>query len=147
GGGAAERVGRERGLGSFVNMRQDRAVRPQEEYRRRLESRVRAAKRLEKRHASMGAIRLVLAALALAGGWAVFRMQASSLLLLAPVAGFVGAVMYHGFVRRHLERATRAVTFYENGLARIEDRWSGTGPGGERFAPPHHVYAADLDLF
>jgi MutS domain V len=29
----------------------------------------------------------------------------------------------------------------------MEDRWSGTGQHGERFDDPHHVYAADLDLF
>jgi DNA mismatch repair ATPase MutS len=39
------------------------------------------------------------------------------------------------------------VAFYRNGLARIEDRWAGTGQTGERFSDPHHVYAADLDLF
>jgi hypothetical protein len=32
-------------------------------------------------------------------------------------------------------------------LARIEDRWAGSGESGERFNDPHHVYAADLDLF
>ncbi len=39
------------------------------------------------------------------------------------------------------------MAFYHNGLARIEDRWAGTGQTGERFNDPHHVYAADLDLF
>jgi hypothetical protein len=32
-------------------------------------------------------------------------------------------------------------------LARIEDRWMGSGQHGERFDVPHHVYAGDLDLF
>jgi len=39
------------------------------------------------------------------------------------------------------------VAFYRNGLARIQDRWAGNGRSGERFDVPHHVYAADLDLF
>ena len=39
------------------------------------------------------------------------------------------------------------VAFYEKGLARIEDRWAGSGETGERFDDPHHVYAGDLDLF
>jgi hypothetical protein len=85
--------------------------------------------------------------LALAGGWAFLYMQASWLLLVVPVAGFVGAVAYHHSVRRHLRRAKRASAYYETRLARIEDRWHGTGPSGERFGTPHHVYAADLDLF
>ncbi|HTW31624.1 MAG TPA: hypothetical protein VMD76_08105, partial [Candidatus Sulfotelmatobacter sp.] len=33
------------------------------------------------------------------------------------------------------------------GLARVEDRWAASGETGERFDTPHHVYAADLDLF
>ena len=33
------------------------------------------------------------------------------------------------------------------GIARIEDRWAGTGQTGDRFRDPNHVYAADLDLF
>jgi DNA mismatch repair ATPase MutS len=32
-------------------------------------------------------------------------------------------------------------------LARIEDRWADFGETGDRFNDPHHVYAADLDLF
>jgi hypothetical protein len=43
--------------------------------------------------------------------------------------------------------AERAVAFYEKGLARIEDRWVGSGETGERFDDPHHVYSGDLDLF
>ena len=48
---------------------------------------------------------------------------------------------------RARELAERAAAFYEKGLARIEDRWAGSGETGERFDDPHHVYAADLDLF
>ena len=92
-------------------------------------------------------MRLSLGALVLAAGWAFLFMQARSLLLLAPVAGFVGAVTVHHFLRERLRRAKRSVAYYERGLARAEDRWSGTGPGGERFDTPHHIYAADLDLF
>ena len=35
----------------------------------------------------------------------------------------------------------------EPAVARIEDRWAGEGTFGTRFEDPHHVYAADLDLF
>ena len=41
----------------------------------------------------------------------------------------------------------RAADFYRRGLARIEDRWSGTGQRGDRFDDAHHVYGSDLDLF
>ena len=36
---------------------------------------------------------------------------------------------------------------YKRGIARIEDRWAGTGQTGDRFRDPEHVYAGDLDLF
>ncbi|MGH8218780.1 MAG: MutS-related protein [Steroidobacteraceae bacterium] len=44
-------------------------------------------------------------------------------------------------------RAARAAALYRRGLARLEDRWAGSALQGERFNDPHHVYAADLDLF
>jgi hypothetical protein len=67
--------------------------------------------------------------------------------MIAPVAGFICAVAYHGILRRRHSRAARAAEFYRRGLARLEDRWSGTGNQGEQFADVHHVYSADLDLF
>ena len=52
-------------------------------------------------------------------------------------------------MRRHPgeQAAERAAAHYRAGIARIEDRWSGRGNPGTRFDDPHHVYAADLDLF
>jgi hypothetical protein len=32
-------------------------------------------------------------------------------------------------------------------LARLENRWAGTGEAGTRFLDPDHPYAADLDFF
>ncbi len=37
--------------------------------------------------------------------------------------------------------------FYQAGLDRINDQWSGKGTSGARFDVPHHIYADDLDLF
>src|SRR5207248_4768854 len=52
-------------------------------------------------------------------------------------------------VSRQWVRAWRAVTFYERGLARLEDRWQGTGQTDTRFlaADEHHPNAEDLTLF
>src|SRR6185312_10029224 len=50
-------------------------------------------------------------------------------------------------LRRRHAYAARAAELYRRGLARLEDRWPGTGNRGERFGDDHHVYAADLDLF
>ena len=37
--------------------------------------------------------------------------------------------------------------YYKRGIARIDDRWLGTGQTGDRFRDENHVYADDLDLF
>ena len=39
------------------------------------------------------------------------------------------------------------MNYYKLGIARIEDRWSGHGSSGARFASSAHLYGADLDLF
>ena len=49
--------------------------------------------------------------------------------------------------RATVTASRRAIAFYDRGLARIEDRWIGTGEPGDRFADDHHLYANDLDLF
>ena len=96
----------------------------------------------------VGTARLVLVAIVLVLAWSSWREHwLSALWLLVPVAGFICAVAYHAVLRRRHSRATRAAEFYRRGLARLEDRWAGTGNAGERFGDVHHVYAADLDLF
>ena len=121
---------------------------PAEEYgeRRRIrESRVAG---LEDIHIRLGNVRLGLAALTVLLAWLSLRSHLlSAWWLIAPVAAFAGIAFWHSRVLRSRELAQRAVAFYERGLARIEDRWAGTGESGERFSDPHHVYAADLDLF
>jgi hypothetical protein len=121
---------------------------PGDEYARRLgawESRV---SRLEVLQSRLGSIRLLLAAAAAAVAWeSLHGHWLSPLWLSAPVAAFIGAVIYHGTLRRGLSQAERAAAFYRSGLARIQDRWAGGGRQGERFFDAQHVYAADLDLF
>jgi hypothetical protein len=67
--------------------------------------------------------------------------------LIIPVVLFWVLVVLHARVVDALERANRAVTFYERGMARLENRWMGHGEQGERFRNPSHVYEEDLDIF
>ncbi len=67
--------------------------------------------------------------------------------LLLPLAVFAALVVVHARVVERLERSQRAIQFYERGLARLEDRWTGTGETGDRFRNPSHLYSEDLDLF
>jgi hypothetical protein len=96
----------------------------------------------------MGNARLLLAIVAVIVAWASFRGHYLSPWWLAvPVTAFVSLAAYHSRILRARELAERAAAFYERGLARVEDRWAGSGETGERFDDPHHVDAADLDLF
>jgi hypothetical protein len=118
------------------------------EYRERLKLRTLELERLERRFARLGGVRLVLfAVLALAAWWAVQFAAFSVAWLMLPATAFAVAVHQHGRVRRSRTRADRAAAFYRNGLARVEGEWAGRGRSGEAYADPHHVYAADLDLF
>ena len=89
-----------------------------------------------------------MAGLAAVVGWGAFGPALwSGWWLAVPAAGFVALAVVHDRVLTALDRARRAVAVYERGLARVEDRWSGTGPTGDVYAPKDHPYAADLDLF
>jgi hypothetical protein len=66
---------------------------------------------------------------------------------MLPVAVFALLVRRHDQVQHARDAAIRGIAFYERGLARLEDRWAGTGEPGDRFRDDGHAYANDLDLF
>ena len=117
-------------------------------YRRLLAERRNAAAACRRQADRLSHARLItFAAGLLAGGGAAFGDWLSAWWLAAPAAAFAVLVVRHDRVLRAEARAARAIAWYEHGIARIEDRWSGLGPGGDRFADPNHLYAQDLDLF
>jgi len=117
------------------------SVPPSAEYSRRLQAREQQVARLDVVSARISNVRVVLAILAFAAIWL------GDYWWLVPAGLFLVAVIYHSRVRRARASADRAAAHYRAGIARIEDRWSGLGNQGTRFDDPHHVYAADLDLF
>ncbi len=121
---------------------------PAHDYRQRLTVREARVTQLSKALENFGTARLVTAAVILVTAWfSLFRGSFSPAWLLLGVAAFAVLVLAHQAARRSHSRAARAAQFYRRGLARIEDQWPGTGQQGLRFDDPHHVYAADLDLF
>lgn len=121
---------------------------PTEEYDRRLKARELRAAQHEKIHIQLGNVRLGLVMTAVLIGYlSVFRHLFSPWWIAGPIFVFFVVAVYHSRVLEQLEIANRAVTYYKNGLARISDRWMELGDTGDRFSQPHHVYAADLDLF
>lgn len=68
-------------------------------------------------------------------------------LLLLPALIFVYLAVKHEHRLQQLRERRRSISFYERGIARIQDRWAGTGETGDRFLNTPHPYARDLDLF
>ena len=118
------------------------------EYQRRLNDRCSTVARLERQHVSISFFRLTAAAIFLSAGFArLIGESVSGKWLLLPAITFVVLVFVHEHVGRAKQRATQAVTFYEDGLARIDDQWMGRGQSTELLRDENHLYAADLDVF
>jgi hypothetical protein len=101
----------------------------------------------EKSGARAGYGRLIAIAAAGLIGWAIVEHFAPAWTLALPIAGFIALVAWQSRIDRGAQCVKRAIGFYERGLARVENRWQGSGETGERFSDPHHPYASDLDLF
>jgi hypothetical protein len=122
-------------------------VTPTDEYKRRLDSRRAAVERCRRLDGAIASGRLVAGvvfAMTVLGIW--FDIVSGWLILL-PIAAFAALVIYHGHIYAVGRRAIRAVDFYEKGLARIEDRWVGTGQLGLAYYDESHAYTSDLDIF
>jgi len=121
---------------------------PRSEYTARLEARRAVYARLDRRHIAIGNAKVAVFAAAVAIAWVAFSYGwVSPWWLLAPAAVLLVLDRIHDIVLRRRKRAQRAAAFYERGLARIEDRWAGTGATGDEFRDQTHPYAEDLDLF
>lgn len=121
---------------------------PATAYTQRLEHWRGEFERAQKSFNAIGNWRLTTAVVAAILAWLAFaRDVLSGWWLLLPLAVFIALVVIHERVARRQEFSKRAIAYCERGLARMEDRWSGTGHTGNRFEDPAHVYAADLDVF
>jgi len=121
---------------------------PRIEYKQRLEQKRSLHEKCESRHIWIGNARLALFLIAGVLAWLGFKSQLlSPWWLLVPCFCFVALMAWHGRVLRELQRFQRAVEFYERGLLRLDEQWTGTGVQGNQFDDPSHPYARDLDLF
>jgi hypothetical protein len=103
---------------------------------------------LQRQFISIGNWRLAIGVGTAALAVFIFALHSAPLWsLLIPIAAFIVLVVFHQRIIRRRTCATRAVAFYERGIARINDEWAGKGIAGDRFRDPSHVYAEDLDLF
>jgi MutS domain V len=123
-------------------------VDPRTEYEKRLEAHRKVVAALDRRHILAGNLKL---AIIVAGIIVIFLVLDNRLLspywILAPAGLFAAFIVVHERILRAKARAETAAALYLRGLARIDDKWAGTGAPGERFRDTHHVYADDVDLF
>jgi hypothetical protein len=121
---------------------------PHAEYAKRLASYETLAASKNRLHIRIGNIKLAVVA---AGLLLTYLCLAKHFLqpawLLVPIALYLVFAAIHEQILRAHHRAETAASYYKKGIARIDDRWPGTGQTGDRFRDENHVYADDLDLF
>jgi len=123
-------------------------VEPKAEYEKRLEKYLKVIDEKDRVHLLVGYAKLAVMAVGFLLLWSLFAKHVlTAYWLTAPVVAYGLLTILHGRVLRAKNRANTAAEFYRKGIARIEDRWAGSGQTGERFRDANHVYAEDLDLF
>ena len=125
----------------------EQAAEPRVEYARRYEARLSEAAQQMRRFRTVGIVRLAVLAAGLALGWLVYDGLAAWWVLLPALIGFLALADVQQRITRARRYCERAADLYAQGLARLDDRWMGTGATGERFLDGSHPYAEDLDLF
>ncbi|MGA9672379.1 MAG: mismatch repair protein [Terracidiphilus sp.] len=120
---------------------------PARVYSRALQALQRAQAVERRREARLGYAKLAIAVLTLILAFVLLRYPSFIEFLAAPVAIFIVLAVMQEKLIRSLRFRARSITFYERGLARLNDHWAGTGESGDRFLDPLHPYARDLDLF
>jgi hypothetical protein len=116
-------------------------------YQQRRDARAAEHARLAVLDARVSYARLAVVAAFALTGWLVLGEGLSPWIIAVPVSAFIALAVWHDRVLRSLDRAARAVTFYEHGIARLEDRWHDIGENGSRFLNEDHLYTPDLDIF
>jgi hypothetical protein len=121
---------------------------PESEYRSRLEVLREIESRYKQTAAKLGpATLLFLAVSVVSGGWIVTTRISAIYWVLLPVSLLILLAIAHERVIRAIRKGSRKIAFYERCLARIGNKWMGTGETGDRFSDPSHPYARDLDVF
>jgi len=132
---------------SLKKLTGDQAAEPRIEYTHRAESRRAESARQMERFRKVGVLRLALLVIGLVLAGAAFNGLVAWWWLLPPAAVFLALAEVQARITQARHRCERAAALYEQGLARLDDRWAGKGETGERFLKSSHPYAEDLDLF
>ncbi|HZG51191.1 MAG TPA: hypothetical protein VEZ40_03555 [Pyrinomonadaceae bacterium] len=117
------------------------------EYTQRREARLATAAERERRFRTVGIARLAVMVFGITLAWFAYSGAVAWWWLVPLVVGFLALADWQQRITQARRRCESAAAIYEQGLARLDDRWMGTGTTGERFLDESHPYAADLDLF
>ena len=120
---------------------------PADEYRRRLGRHQATYLTFDRLDRRLSRARLLLCAIGVTVAIAAWRTGLSFWWVALPAVAFAVLMRRHDLVIRARAAAARSIAFYERGIARLEDRWAGSGEPGDRFRDDRHPYANDLDLF
>jgi len=121
---------------------------PRLEYSNRLDSYLNTLSAKDLLHRKIGNAKLLAVIAAFFFGYLSFyRNLFAPFWPLVLIGVYLTLALWHELVLRAKTRATTAADYYRRGIARMEDRWAGTGQTGDRFLAEDHVYAEDLDLF
>ncbi|PWU02542.1 MAG: DNA mismatch repair protein MutS [Terriglobia bacterium] len=102
----------------------------------------------ERRHRLLGYLQLAAVLCAVGCVWLALANGAFSIAwATVPAAIFVTLFVIHDRLLKVAELRRRAVRYFEQGLARLDGHWAGTGRTGESYLDPSHPYGQDLDLF
>lgn len=115
---------------------------PFEEYEKRLNLSRERLKQADAMHARLALLRLLVIVIAAAIAWFAFGWWLIAVPLLFGVL-----IFYQARAAKARRFAERSIRYYERGLDRLQDKWTGKGESGERFRDASHAYADDLDLF
>jgi hypothetical protein len=133
--------------GVDVDSTERRRDTPVEVYSHQLEKLQKLQIEQQRREKLLGYAKLATALLTAISAVLLIHHPAALFLLVTSIAGFVVFAVLHEKVLGSIRYRSRAITFYQRGLARLNDHWAGSGETGERFLDPMHPYARDLDLF
>jgi len=120
---------------------------PEELYQHRLQQLTNTQTLEEAAEKRLGYAKVAVAFVTVAAALVFLYFSKFLWLLLLPAGLFIYLAIKHERSLQRIRERRRSISFFERGIARIQDRWAGKGETGERFLEPAHPYARDLDLF
>ena len=127
---------------------QKSAQNPEAAYQQSLDTLRKAEARYKQTSVRLGVATLLFLGISVVSAVWILASRISAIYwVLLPLAFLVFFAITHERVIRTIRINARRIVFYERGLARLANKWMGTGETGDRFSDPSHPYARDLDIF